>query len=110
MRLDDDSCSTIKLRCTTNNSLLAKLTDEIDQLSKDIFSIERISDYRARKSSDNHEDYYQRKGIILRCKLLEKSNPLLPSIRLHISANYPEQAPEILSLTKTMPPKLDFSG
>ena len=105
MRLDNDSYPIIKVRCTTNNSLLTTIADEINQLPKDIFSIERISDYRTRKSFDNH----QQNGIILRCKLLDKANPILPPIRLHVPMIYPEQAPEILSLTKTPSPKLDFS-
>ena len=29
---------------------------------------------------------------------------------MHISGQYPQQAPEILSLTKTTPPRLDFAG
>jgi hypothetical protein len=56
------------------------------------------------------DDLLSKGGIILRCKLLELSNPLIPSLRLRISTRYPEDQPEILSLTNTMPPKLEFTG
>lgn len=51
-----------------------------------------------------------RNGLVLRCKLLEQSNPLVPTLRLRISTRYPDEPPEILSLTNSTPPKLEFSG
>ena len=57
-----------------------------------------------------NDDYLSKSGIVLRCKLLELSNPLIPPLRLRISTRYPEDQPEILSLTDTMPPKLEFTG
>ncbi len=56
------------------------------------------------------DDYLNKNGIVLRCKLLESSNPIIPPLRLRISTRYPEDQPEILSLTETLPPKLEFTG
>jgi hypothetical protein len=56
------------------------------------------------------DDLLSKGGIILRCKLLELSNPFIPPLRLRISTRYPEDQPEILSLTNTLPPKLEFTG
>ncbi|CAF4804122.1 unnamed protein product [Rotaria sp. Silwood1] len=111
IRLDVDNPSTIKIRSSNQSSLLSNLNDEINQLPDDIYSIEYISVSCTRKRIDNDNDneYLSKNGIILQCKLLEKSNPLIPSLRLHITTSYPEQPPEILSLTKTMPPKLEYA-
>ncbi len=101
MRLDLDHSPTIKIRSSNQSSsslLLSKLNEEINQLPNDIYSIERVSLSRIRKHMDYDEEYLNRNGIILRCKLLEKSNPILPPLRLYITTSYPEQPPEILSL------------
>lgn len=111
MRLDVDNYSTAKSRSLNPTSLLSDLNDEINQLPIDIYSIERIPVSHTRKITDNDDDEYLNKnGIILRCKLLEKSNPIIPPLRLRITTSYPEQPPEVLSLTKTMPPRLEFTG
>ena len=110
MRLDVDPYPIIKMRSMNQSSLLLKINEEINQLSKEIFSIERIFESRTRKYFDNTEELGDQNGIILKCKLLDKSNPILPPLRLYISTFYPEQSPEILSLTKTTPPRLEFSG
>ncbi|CAF1971604.1 unnamed protein product [Rotaria magnacalcarata] len=115
MRLDGDNPSTIKIRSRNQLSLLSNLNDEINQLPDDIYSIERVSVACTRKHSndddddDDNDEYLSKNGIILRCKLLEKPNPLIPTLRLHVTTFYPEQPPEVLSLTKTMPPKLEFA-
>ncbi len=56
------------------------------------------------------DEYLSRKGMVLRCKLLESLNPLIPPLRIRISTRYPDEQPEILSLTETIPPKLEFTG
>jgi len=56
------------------------------------------------------DEYLSRKGMVLRCKLLEPLNPLIPPLRIRISTRYPDEQPEILSLTETIPPKLEFTG
>ncbi|CAF4612181.1 unnamed protein product [Rotaria socialis] len=112
MRLDGDKPSTIKIRSRNQLSLLSNLNDEINQLPDDIYSIERVSLACTRKFSnddDDDDEYLSKNGIVLRCKLLEKPNPLIPTLRLHVTTFYPEQPPEVLSLTKTMPPKLEFA-
>ncbi|CAF0886338.1 unnamed protein product [Rotaria sordida] len=114
IRLDVDNPSIIKIRTSNQSSLLSNLNDEINQLPDNIYSIEYISVSRTRKHIDNDDDddddeFLSKNGIILRCKLLEKSNPLIPPLRLHITTFYPEQPPEVLSLTKTMPPRLEFA-
>jgi hypothetical protein len=110
MRLDVDNCLTTKIRSANQSSLLSILNDEINHLPADIFSIERITVSRTIKTNGHDDDYLSKSGIVLRCKLLEKSHPILPPLRLHISTNYPEQPPDVLSLNKTMPPRLEFSG
>ncbi len=111
MRLDFDNYSTVKILSSNQaSSLLSDLNDEINQLPIDIYSIERIPISRTRKINDNDEEYSSKNGIILRCKLLEKANPVIPTLRLHVTNSYPEQPPEILSLTKTTPPRLEFTG
>lgn len=114
MRLDGDNTLTIKVRSRHQSSLLSTLNDEMNQLPDDIYSIERVSVSHTRKSSDDtgeeEDERLSKSGIILRCKLLEKARPLIPPLRLHLTTYYPEQPPEILSLTKTMPPRLEFTG
>jgi hypothetical protein len=110
MRLDVDSNPPVKIHSSNQTSLLSKLNDEINQLPNDIFSIECLSVSRTRKTSEHDEEYLNKNGFILRCKLHEKSNPIIPALRLYITTSYPEQSPEILSLTKTMPPRLEFTG
>ena len=110
MRLDNDTYPLTKIRSYNNISLLSIINDEIKQLPNDIYSIECIPVSRMKKNTDYNEDYSNKNDLILRCKLLEKSNPVIPALRLHITSSYPEQPPEILSLTKTMPPRLEFTG
>jgi hypothetical protein len=57
-----------------------------------------------------NDEYLSRNGLVLRCKLLKQSNPLVLPLRLRISTRYPEEQPEILSLTNSTSPKLEFSG
>ena len=110
MRLDNDTYPLTKIRSYNNISLVSIINDEIKQLPNDIYSIECIPVSRMKKNTDYNEDYSNKNDLILRCKLLEKSNPVIPTLRLHITSSYPEQPPEILSLTKTMPPRLEFTG
>jgi hypothetical protein len=110
MRLDVDNYPPIKIRSSNQPSLLSKINEEINQLPIEIYSIEHVPVLRIRKTTDIDDEYLSKNGIILRCKLLEKSNPIIPSLRLFITTSYPEQPPEILSLSKTMPPRLEFTG
>ena len=110
MRLDIDHSPPIKHRSFHQNSFLTKLNDEINQLPKEIFSIERTSLTRTRETNNSDDEQSHRTGLILRCKLIEKHHPILPSLQLRIPTAYPEQPPEILSLTKTTPPRLEFTG
>jgi hypothetical protein len=110
IRLDNDTYPTAKIRSSNHLSLLSIVNDEIKQLPNDIYSIECIPMSRMRKTMDHDEEYLNKQDLILRCKLLEKSNPIIPTLRLRITASYPEQPPEILSLTKTMTPRIEFTG
>ena len=110
MRLDSDNYFSAKIRSSNQSSLLSILNDEINQLPMDIYSIEFISVSRTRKNTANDDEYLGKNDIVLRCELLETSNHMIPSLRLHVTASYPEQPPEVLSLTKTMPPRLEFTG
>jgi hypothetical protein len=90
--------------------LLSRLNDEINCLPADVFSIERIPMSSGVKNFDVDDEFLNKNGIVLRCTLLETSNPRIAPLRLRISTRYPEEQPEVLSLTKTNPPKLEFTG
>lgn len=107
MRLDLDQSPPIKLRSFNETSFLTELNEELNQLPNDLFSIERIYSTRFHRTI---EEQPNRNGLILRCRLIEKYQPIIPSLRLLIPTSYPEQPPEILSLTKTIPPRLEFTG
>lgn len=112
MRLDFDNHSATKIRSSYNySSLLFNINAEINKLPANIFSIESIPGVlRTKKRTDNDDEYLSKTGITLRCKLLEKSYPLMPALRLHITKFYPDQPPDVLSLTNTTPPRLEFTG
>ena len=100
-----------KISPSNQSSLLLKnLNNELDLLSKNRFSIEYIPVSHTTKPIELDDDYLSKNGLVLRCKLLEPSNPLIPPLRLRISTRYPDDQPEILSLTKSMSPKLEFTG
>ncbi|CAF4961456.1 unnamed protein product, partial [Rotaria sp. Silwood1] len=116
IRLDNDNSSN-SIRITPENissssqssSLLSYLNDEFVLLPANTFLIEYLPISHKINNNELNDDYLYKNGIIIRCKLLESPNPLIPSLRLRISTRYPQEQPEILSLTKSMPPKLEFS-
>lgn len=109
MRLDDDDrCGIVKVRTSHRSSLLSVVNEELNQLPENVFSIECMPVARTRKTAD--QEYLSKHSVLLRVKLLEKSHPMIPPLRLHITTSYPEQPPEVLSLTKSMPPRLEFTG
>ena len=114
IRLDVDHCSyrpsRRKLPTSSSSSLLSQLHDELNGLPAEVYSIEFTTTSNGRIPTGVDDDYLNKNGIILRCKLLETPNPILPPLRLRISTRYPDEPPEILSLTKTMSPKLEFTG
>lgn len=113
IRLDSDRYSKLRIRpCYRRSSLFSILNEEINQIPAGLYLIERLSNSRTKRHVPIHNDEGQstRSGVLLQCKLLNKSNPIVPSLRLYVSSSYPEQAPEILSLTKTTPPRLEFAG
>ena len=111
MRLDsDDHCGTVKVRSFHRSSLLSAVNDELNQLPNDVYVIECTPISRTRKTTDQDQEYLSKHSVVLRCKLLERSHPMIPPLRLHVTTSYPEQPPEVLSLTKTMPPRLEFTG
>lgn len=110
IRLDTDNNYNRLKREKLPFSLLSHINDELNSLPANRFYIERLPVAHTRKHTQLDEEYLSKNGIVLRCKLLELSNPLIPLLRLRISTRYPEDQPEILSLTKTMPPKLEFTG
>ena len=90
--------------------MISHLNSELSLLPANLFSIERLPVPHSIRSMENGDDYASSKGLILRCKLLEAGNPLIPSLRLRVSPRYPNEQPEVLSLTETWPPKLEFTG
>ncbi|CAF3064392.1 unnamed protein product [Rotaria sp. Silwood2] len=115
IRLDNDNSSN-RPRITTEyfsslnqSSLLSNLNDELALLPANMFFIEYLPISPSINNNELNDEYLNKTGIIVRCKLLELSNPLIPSLRLRISTRYPQEQPEILSLTKSMAPKLEFT-
>lgn len=112
IRLDLDHCSyrPSRRKLPTTPSLLSQLHEELNRLPAEVYAVELTTTSNGRIPSEVDDDYLNKNGIILRCKLSETPNPILPPLRLRISTRYPEEPPEILSLTKTMSPKLEFTG
>ncbi len=111
IRLDDDNDNLNRIkRQKLSSSLLSHLNNELDLLPVNLFLIERVTISHTMNKMELDDEYLSKNGIVLRCKLLESSNPIIPPLRLRISTRYPEHQPEVLSLTKTMPPKLEFTG
>ena len=108
IRLDGDS-DALKLNekrtMSSDLSFISRLNDELNHLPAEIFSIERIG-----TQCRFDEDYSKRNGVLLRCKLIAENYPLVSPLNLRISINYPDEEPEILSLTKSTPPKLESTG
>jgi hypothetical protein len=108
---DNNSIRITKSEVSSNQlSLLSKLNYELSLLPNNRFSIEYLPVSHTSQTIEFNDEYLSRNGLVLRCKLLEQSNPLLPTLRLRISTRYPDEPPEILSLTNITPPKLEFSG
>ena len=91
-------------------SLIAKLNAEFVFLPIDCFSVQYLPVSHATASIDLKDEDLCKNGLVLRCKLIESDLPLVPILRLRVFPRYPDEQPEILSLTKTFPPKLEFTG
>lgn len=106
IRLDVENSSSIKFiekKSSSSSSFVSRLDDELNEIPRGVFFIERISTERL------DEDFLKKFGLTLRCQLIGNDFPLIPSLNLRISIDYPNEQPEILSLTKTSPPKLVFT-
>ncbi|CAF2078968.1 unnamed protein product [Rotaria magnacalcarata] len=114
IRLDNET-NLNKVRTTENfsslnqSSLLFHLNDELVLLPANIFLIEYLPLSHTIVNNEFNDEYLSKNGIVLRCKLSELPYPLVPPLRLRISTRYPQEQPEILSLSQTMPPKLEFT-
>lgn len=80
---------------------------ELNRLPSDIFFVEKLP---IGQKSEIFDEQRETSGCFLNCKLVDITQPSTPALRLKISPNYPYEQPEILSLTKSQPPKLDFTG
>ncbi|CAF3494790.1 unnamed protein product [Adineta steineri] len=113
VRLDNDYNNsnriTQQIIPSNQSSLISQLNDEFNLLPANIFSIELLPVSHVVKTIQLNDEYLSRKGLVLRCKLLEPFIPIIQPLRIKISTRYPDEQPEILSLTKTMPPKLEFT-
>ncbi|CAF3771978.1 unnamed protein product, partial [Adineta steineri] len=113
VRLDNDYNNSNRITQQTipsnQSSLISQLNDEFNLLPANIFSIELLPVSHVVKTIQLNDEYLSRKGLVLRCKLLEPFIPIIQPLRIKISTRYPDEQPEILSLTKTMPPKLEFT-
>lgn len=93
-----------------SSALLSLLQDEFVLLPVNTFLIESSQTPNRTERSQINDEYLSKTGLFLQCKLIDSSNPLIPQLRLRVSTRYPREQPEILSLTNSMPPKLDFAG
>lgn len=91
-------------------ALISKLNCELHLLPNDRFSVQYLPVSHTTAPTEFNDEYLSKNGLVLRCKLIEIDIPLVPILRLRIFPRYPEEQPEILSLTKTMPPKLESTG
>ena len=105
MRLDSDDHSHRIHPKKSHSSLIEKLNAELVLLPKDCFSVQFLPVSHAYKDEDLNKN-----GLVLRCKLIESDLPLVPILRVRLFPRYPDEQPEILSLTKTHPPKLEFTS
>jgi hypothetical protein len=56
------------------------------------------------------EQRTHRYDVLLKCAFVHSSSPPVPSLRLRVSTNYPDDQPQVLPLTTTTPPKLESTG
>ncbi|CAF0729006.1 unnamed protein product [Didymodactylos carnosus] len=97
IRLDSPktiTCETVRLEPETIEKIIE---NEFSQMPLGIYKYDLKSLSRA---SCDH-------GYLLTCRLIEENMPILPALKIKISAKYPDECPEILSLTKTIPITLE---
>lgn len=123
IRLDIESKTPIEPASTSINehsqsstTLSNIIQNEFAHLSKNTFSYELkplcdkpLTNVSAEKSSDSPVRDYE-----LTCRLIEMNMPIVPPLKLKLTVQYPQEPPEILSLTSTSynmaPAKLENSG
>jgi hypothetical protein len=121
MRLDSETKQVIEYNQTlTNNDSLSSLTNAIENefahLSVNTYSYElkplhdKISPTSSMmKTKDSIVNDYE-----LTCRLIELNMPIVPPLKMKLTVQYPNEPPEILSLTSTgmnvTPTKLENSG
>lgn len=110
MRLDIDEHSHRIYSRKSHLSLIDKLNAELVLLPKDCFSVQFLPVSHTSTINEYKDEDLNKNGLVLRCKLIESDLPLVPILRLRLFPRYPEEQPEILSLTKTHPPKLEFTS
>ena len=104
IRLDTDEQCFSSVRRLSPPSFFSRLHAELNNLPSGVFSVELIP------SVPVDDELLSKSGVVLRCRFCQSASPAIPSLRLRVSTRYPTDPPEVLSLTNTLPPKLEFSG
>ena len=121
MRLDTESKETIESYSSSPNThssgtLVHIIENEFAQLSTNTFAYELkpLSDQISTLSSIIDMKDLSIRDYELTCRFIEINMPAVPPLKMKLSVRYPDEPPEILSLTSTgsnvTPVKLQNSG
>ncbi len=122
MRLDSDTKQVVEPNPTLiNNDSLTLLTNAIESefahLSVNTYSYE-LKPLHDKSSPTSSSSMKTKDSIVndyeLTCRLIELNMPIVPPLKMRLTVQYPNESPEILSLTSTpmnvTPTKLENSG
>jgi hypothetical protein len=121
MRLDTESKQIVEPYSALSNthlstSLVNIIENEFANLSMNTFTYELkpLSDKLSTSSSITDMKDLSTRDYELTCRFIEVNMPVVPPLKMKLTVNYPNEPPEVLSLTSTTlsltPAKLENSG
>jgi len=121
MRLDTESKQIVEPYSSLSNthlstSLVNIIENEFANLSMNTFTYELkpLSDKLSTSSSITDMKDLPIRDYELTCRFIEVNMPVVPPLKMKLTVNYPNEPPEVLSLTSTTlsltPAKLENSG
>jgi hypothetical protein len=121
MRLDTESKQIVEPYSAISNthlstSLVNIIENEFANLSMNTFTYELkpLSDKLSTSSSITDMKDLPIRDYELTCRFIEVNMPVVPPLKMKLTVNYPNEPPEVLSLTSTTlsltPAKLENSG
>jgi len=121
MRLDTESKQIVEPYSALSNthlstSLVNIIENEFANLSMNTFTYELkpLSDKLSTSSSITDMKDLPIRDYELTCRFIEVNMPVVPPLKMKLTVNYPNEPPEVLSLTSTTlsltPAKLENSG